>query len=137
MPAFLLEYLRSLIYVRIKDRIQIHIHEILKILVIAACNRINRLIWISHRVKKCIQRSFGKFHERILRRILLGSAQYGMLHDMLNTRTVLGRSPEAYIENLVIIIICDKAYSCTGFLMTQNTAVRLKIFKPLFTDHFI
>ena len=46
MPALLFEDFLMLINIRIKDRIHINMHEILKVLVIAACHRIQCLVRI-------------------------------------------------------------------------------------------
>ena len=48
MPALLLEDLLFFINIRMEYRIQIDVTKIGKILVIAACYRINRLIRVSH-----------------------------------------------------------------------------------------
>ena len=87
-PSFLAECLVMLINIRIKYRIHIDMHQILKILVIAACHRIYCLIRISHRIQKCIQRTFHKFYKRILHREFFRSAQNRMFHNMWNSCTV-------------------------------------------------
>ncbi len=48
MPAFLHKYFLLLIDIRIENRVQINMHQILKILVIAACYRIYRFVRIGH-----------------------------------------------------------------------------------------
>ena len=65
IPSFLTENLFSLIDVRIKYRIQIHMHQILEILIITACHRIAGLVRISHGIQERIQRTFYQFHKRI------------------------------------------------------------------------
>ena len=55
MPALLPEDFFVSVDVRIENRIQIDIHQILKIRVIAAGNRVNRLVRICHGIQKCIQ----------------------------------------------------------------------------------
>ena len=65
------EYLLPAVDVRMKDRIQIDIHQVPEILIIAACERINCLIRKRHRIQESIDRSFQKFYKRILCRILL------------------------------------------------------------------
>ena len=50
MPALLAENLFLLIDIRMENRIHIHIHQILKILIITACHRIYRFVRIGHGV---------------------------------------------------------------------------------------
>ena len=66
VPAFLTENLFSFIDIRIKYRIQINMHQILKILIIAAGYRIAGFIRISHSIQERIQRTLYQFYERIL-----------------------------------------------------------------------
>ena len=105
VPAFLTENLFSFIDIRIKYRIQINMHQILKILIIAAGYRIAGFIRISHGIQERIQRTLYQFYERILRREILRSTQYGMFHDMWYSGTVWRRCTESDIEYLVVIII--------------------------------
>ena len=53
-PSFLPENLFMLINIRIQHRVHVYMHQILKILVITAGNRIHCLIRIGHRIKKGI-----------------------------------------------------------------------------------
>ena len=48
MPALLTENLLPAVNVGIEHRIQVHMHQVLKILVIAACHRIKSLVGVSH-----------------------------------------------------------------------------------------
>ena len=66
VPAFLTKNLFSLINIRIEDRIQINMHQILEILIITACYRIAGFIRISHGIQECVQRTLYQFHKRIL-----------------------------------------------------------------------
>jgi len=50
MPAFLPENGFVFINIRVKYGIQIDMHQVLEIFVVAACNRVYRLIRVGHRV---------------------------------------------------------------------------------------
>ena len=73
MPALLLEYLLSAVDIRIKDSIQVHMHQVLKINVIYASHRIDGLVRIGNRIEEGIQRSLHQLHKRILDREIPGS----------------------------------------------------------------
>ena len=87
-PTFLAECLVILINIWIKYCIHINMHQVLEILVIAACHRIYGLVRISHRIQKCIQRTFHKLNKRILHREFFRSAQNRMFHNVWNSCTV-------------------------------------------------
>ena len=94
-----------LIDVRIKNRIHIYMHQILKVFVITACNRIYCLIRIRHCVKKRVKGSLNQFHERIFHRKISRAAQYRMLHDMRNPCAVRRRCPKSDGKHLILIVI--------------------------------
>ena len=55
IPALLAENLLFLVNVRVKNRIQINVHQILEILVITAGYRITGLIRVGHGIQEGIQ----------------------------------------------------------------------------------
>ena len=71
MPAFLQEDLRNIIDIGMKYRVHIDIHQVLEILIIGTCHRIDRLIRIGHRIEEGIERALHQFDKGILKRILL------------------------------------------------------------------
>ena len=64
-PSFLTEDLFFLINVRIEYSIQINMHQVLEILIVAAGNRIAGFVRISHRIQKGIQRALDQFYKWI------------------------------------------------------------------------
>ena len=55
MPALLHEDFLIIIDGRIENRIQIHIHQVVKILIVAACHRVHGLIRVGHGIEEGIQ----------------------------------------------------------------------------------
>ena len=82
MPALLAEDLFILIDIRIEDGVQIDIHQVLKIPVVAACHREDRLVRISHGVEKCVHGPLDEFDKRILQRKFARTAENRVLDDM-------------------------------------------------------
>ena len=113
MPALLLENFLLMVDIGIKHCIEIHMHQILKILVIAACNRINRLVAVCHGVQKCVERPLHKLYKRVLNRKILRAAQHRMLHNMRHPRGVRRRRAETNIKYLVLVIIAQQCNPCT------------------------
>ena len=95
VPPLLHEHLRILTHRRVKHRIQIDIHQILEIAVIAACHRVHRLIGERHCIEERIERALHELHERLLQRILARAAEHGVLHDMRHPRIIDRRRTEA------------------------------------------
>ena len=79
MPALLSEGLVGIKNTGIEYSIQIYIHEITEILIVAAGNRIYCLVRICHCIKEGVETALGKLNKRILNRIVLRTAQYRML----------------------------------------------------------
>ncbi len=120
MPAFLAENLVRVVNSGIEYRIQIYMHQVLEILVIAAGYRVNGLVRIGHGIQKSVQRTFHQFHKRVLHRELPGTAQHGVLQDMGHTCGILRRRAEADIEHLIIVIVLQQCNPGPGFFVPQQ-----------------
>ena len=120
MPAFLPEDLAFLIDIRVEDRVQIYMHQILKITVIAAGDRVARFVRISHRVEEGIERPFDQLHKRILKRKIARTAEHAVLQDVCHSGAVLRRRPEGNVKHLVIVLILDQHHPGSGLFMTED-----------------
>ena len=127
IPAFLTEDFFFLINVRIKNCIQINMHQILKILIITACHRITGLVRISHGIQKSVQRAFDQFDKRIFEWKLSGSAEHTVFQNMCNTCAVLRRGTKSDIEHFVFVIVLNEHYPCSGFDMPEQVACRTDV----------
>ena len=137
VPAFLTENLFSFIDIRIKYRIQINMHQILKILVVTACHRINCLVRICHGIQKGIQRALYQFHKGILYREIPGTAENGMFRNMRYSRGILRGGTESDIKNLVLIIIGNQRHSGTCLFVSAKTGQTMNVCYLPFFQHFI
>ena len=122
IPALLAENLLLLVNVRVKNRIQINVHQILEILVITAGYRITGLIRVSHGIQEGIQGTLNKLYKWILQREFPGSAQNAVFQYVRNTSAVLRCSTKSNGENLILIIILNKYQPCSCFLMANQIA---------------
>ena len=77
----------------------------MKILFIAACNRIHRLIRIGHGIEEGVQRPLRQFIKRVLRLILSRTAKHGMFQNMRRATVIFRRRFEYHIKNLIVIRI--------------------------------
>ena len=71
VPPFLHKDLRLFINIGIQHRVQIYIHQILKILVIGAGHRIHRLVRIRHGIEERVHGTFHQLHKGVFYRKLL------------------------------------------------------------------
>ncbi len=82
IPSFLAENLLFLINIRVKNSVQIHMHQVLEILVIAACHRITGLVRVGHGIQEGIQRALYQLYKWILQRKLAGAAQNAVFQNV-------------------------------------------------------
>ena len=104
MPAFLLQGEGVLSDKGIEHGVQIHVHQILEVLVVAAGHRVDSLIRIGNGVQKRIQGALHQFHKGFLQPVLAAATEYGMFRNMGHTGFVLGRGTETDGEDFVIIL---------------------------------
>ena len=131
MPPLLHEHLRILTHRWVKHRIQIDIHQILKIAVIAACHGVHRLIGERHRIEERIERALHELHERLLQRILARAAEHGVLHDMRHPRIIDRRRAEADRKHLVVVCRLQKEQLRPRLLMHERVCRPLCLCNPL------
>ena len=122
VPAFLTENLFFFINIGMKNGIHIDIHQVCKIFVIAACNRIHGLIRIGHRIQKGIERTFYQLHKRIFGRKLFASTQRTVFQNMCYPGAVYRRCTKCNMKYFIIVIICNDHDACTAFSVTQQIA---------------
>ena len=137
MPALLAENILLFINIGIKNRIQVDMHEVFKILLVAAGHRIDRLIRISHCVQESVQRTFGKLNERILDREIPGTAEHRMLNDVGDAGGILRRRTEGDIKDLVVIIFRQQRYTRTRLFVPEQPAVTARIRQELMRNDLI
>ena len=121
-PAFLAEDHLISVDVRVEHRIQIDVHQIPEVLVVAACHREHGLVRIGHGIEKCIHGTLDQLYERVLGRILLRAAQDRMLYDMRNARGIHGGGAEGDIEYLIVVFIFNEHNTGAGLVVLQDIA---------------
>ena len=121
-PPLLTEDLLIPVNIRIEHRIQIHIHQIPEILIIAAGYREHGFVRIGHGIEEGIHGSLHKLDKRILGRILSGAAQYGVFNDMRHAGGIARGRAERNVEDLIVIFIFNQHNACACLVMFQQPA---------------
>ena len=137
IPSFLAENLLFLINIRVKNSVQIHMHQVLEILVIAACHRITGLVRIGHGIQEGIQRALYQLYKWILQRKLAGTAQNAVFQNMRNTGAVLRRGTKGNGKYLILIIILDQNQSGSCFLMANQISGGMDIGQILLFQNLV
>ena len=137
VPALLLHDLIMYIDIRIEHCIQIHTHDVLKVLLIEASYRIYRLVWISHGVQKGVQRTFCQLNKWILYRIFLWTTKHWVLNYMRYSWIIIWRCPEAYIKHLIHIVILNDEDPCLCLYMLQHIALAMYLWKILLLNYSV
>ena len=119
-----------------EDRIQIDIHQIVKILQIGAGNRIDRLVRVGHGVEEGLERPLEQLDKRLFERILLRPTQHGMFHNVRNPRRVGRGGAEGNAEDLILIVICHRQQFGARLDMAIDAGDRLQLGNGLFTAQF-
>ena len=137
MPALLPEDILLPVDIGIEYSIQIDVHQVLKILVIAAGNGVHRLIRIRHGIEKGIERSFGELYKRIFDREIPRSAEHRVLNDMRHARRILGRCAECDIEYFIVILRRDQGDPGTCLFVPEQHAVTSCVPKKFMLQKFV
>ena len=128
VPALLHQHLRIRAHGWIEHRIEVHIHQVLKVAVVSARDGIHRLVGERHRVEERIERALHKLHKRLLQRILARAAEHGVLHDMRHARIIHGRRAKTDRKDLVVVCRLKEKEPCARLLMDKRVPppVRLR-----------
>ena len=88
----------------VEYRIQVHIHQIAEVLVVAAGHRIYGLVRVGHGIQERVQGPFHQFHERFLQFVFAAAAQDGMFRDVGHAGIILAGGTEADGKDFVVVL---------------------------------
>mmetsp|Transcript_615 Transcript_615/g.1804 ORF Transcript_615/g.1804 Transcript_615/m.1804 type:complete len:210 (-) Transcript_615:207-836(-) len=140
MPTFLLEDLHVL-WVGllrapwVEHRIQVNVHEIVKVPRVAGGHRVARPVRVSERVEERVQTRFHELHEGLLDRVLPRPAQHRVLQNVRHPRRVLHRRPEHGTKGLVLVGAVHGHELCSCSSVTIQHTVRAVLLDEFLLDH--
>mmetsp|Transcript_50568 Transcript_50568/g.118087 ORF Transcript_50568/g.118087 Transcript_50568/m.118087 type:complete len:236 (+) Transcript_50568:2400-3107(+) len=103
VPTLLLEDVGIADGSGVKHCIQVNIYEVVEILKVAACNRVERTVWHGERIEEGLQTRLQQLCKGLLDWVFPASAEHGVLQYMCDAVGVLWWSAEDYTEGLVLI----------------------------------
>ena len=102
-PALLTEDLRFMVDGGVEHRVQIHVDQVEKILIVPGAHGIDGLIREGEGVQKGLHGAFQQLHEGLLYRIPVRAAEHRMLQDMEHAGGILRQGLEGDGEGLVLV----------------------------------
>ena len=136
VPPFLLQDLRVLVDQGLEHRVQVDVHQVGKILVVAAGHRVDGEIAAGHGVEERVQRSLRKDIERALDGEILRTVQHRMLHDVRDAGIVGRRRLEGHAEDLVVVLADDFQQAGAAFQVPEQVAFPVQFLDELFLLQF-
>ena len=137
VPALLLEDLAVAVDVRMKDRVQVDVHQVLEVLQVAARDRVHRLVRVRHRVEERVQGAFRELDEGILDRKLLRPAQHRVLDDVRHAGRVLGRRAKSDIEHLIVVVVREHGDARAGLPVAQEERLGVHVRQEALLEEFV
>ena len=120
MPAFLHDDFRVRRHARIENGVEIHVHQVVEVLIVLAGYRVHGLVRIRHSVEERVQRTFYEFNEWLFKREFTGTAEHGMFRNVRHTGAILRRRAERHGEHLVGVRCIDIKQASARFFMVQQ-----------------
>ncbi len=125
VPPLLLENLRG--QARVKDRIHIHIHQVVKVLQVGAGDRVAGLVGVGEGVQEGVERALDQLDKGLLDRVLVGAAEHRVLQDVRQPRRILGGGAEGDPEHLVLIIVFQRQHLRARRHMAEQLCPRVQL----------
>ena len=117
VPAFLVENFRFGIDQRTEHRIQVHPHQIDKILVVAAADGVHGLVLEGQGVEEGVHGTFQQLHKGLFHGILVRAAQHAVLQNVEHAGVVPGQGFEGDAKGLVFLVTAQPNQLQTGLFM--------------------
>ena len=120
MPALLQEDLLAVVDRRMKNGVEVDVHEVVEILVVLAGHRIDGLIGEGHGVEEGGQARAQEIHERLLGAVFARAVEHAVLEDVGDTGAALRRCAEADAEDLVGIAVFQLQKAGAAFFVDEE-----------------
>ena len=127
VPAFLLKNGRLGVDGRVEHRVQVHIHQVVQILLIGGGDGVDGLIGVGHGVEERLHRALDQIDERLLDGELGRSAQHRVLKNMEHAGGIGRRRLKANGEGLVLVVARQVQQARARGGVAQHVGVRVEL----------
>ena len=123
VPALLHEDLGLFVDGGAEHRVQVDLHQVVEIPIVAAAYGVHRLVRVGHGVQEGLHGALQQIHEGLPDREALGAVEHAVLEDVENAGVVLRQGLEGNGEGLVFVRPVKIQELCLGLLVAQGIEI--------------
>ena len=127
VPALLLKNGWLGIDGRVEHRVQVHVHQVVQILLVGGGNGVDGLVGVGHGVEERLHGAFDQVHERLLDGKLGRSAQHRVLKNMEHAGGIGRRRLKANGKGLVLVVARQVQQASARGGVAQHVGVRVEL----------
>ena len=127
VPALLLKNGGLGIDGRVEHRVQVHVHQVVQILLVGGRNGVDGLVGVGHGVEERLHGALDQVHERLLDGKLGRSAQHRVLKNMEHAGGIGRRRLKANGKGLVFVVACQVQQASARGGVAQHVGVRVEL----------
>ena len=127
MPALLLKNGGLGVDGRVEHRVQVHVHQVVQILLVGGGNGVDGLVGVGHGVEERLHGALDQVDKRLLDGKLGRSAQHRVLKNMEHAGGIGRRRLKANGKGLVLIVACQVQQASARCGVAQHVGVRIEL----------
>ena len=127
MPALLLKNGGLGIDGRVEHRVQVHVHQVVQILLVGGGDGVDGLVGVGHGVEKRLHGALDQVDKRLLDGELSRSAQHRMLKNMEHAGGIGRRRLKANGKGLVFVVARQVQQASARGGVAQHVGVRVEL----------
>ena len=127
VPALLLKNGGLGVYGRVEHRVQVHVHQVVQVLLVGGGNGVDGLVGVGHGVEERLHGALDQVDKRLLDGKLGRPAQYRVLKNMEHAGGIGRRRLKANGKGLVLVIACQVQQASARGGVAQHIGVRVEL----------
>ena len=127
MPALLLKNGGLGVDGRVEHRVQVHVHQVVQILLVGGGNGVDGLVGVGHGVEERLHGALDQVDKRLLDGKLGRSAQHRVLKNMEHAGGIGRRRLKANGKGLVLVVACQVQQASARGGVAQHVGVRIEL----------
>ena len=127
VPALLLKNSRLGVDGRVEHRVQVHVHQVVQVLLVGGGNGVDGLVGVGHGVEERLHGALDQVDKRLLDGKLGRSAQHRVLKNMEHAGGIGRRRLKANGKGLVFVVACQVQQASARGGVAQHVGVRVEL----------